>query len=120
MSRLFVKPHPNIDMTLDLITILRYCPNLEKLYLWETTIEDPVLIYNFAKLRQIHILYYKNFPLVKIDFLSRILAAPELEHINLLLPHKHLDAYDLKDLASLISRNEILNNLPGLQHKHHP
>ncbi|CAB3376996.1 Hypothetical predicted protein [Cloeon dipterum] len=115
MTELHVLPRPGIVITLDIFTILNFCPKLERLCLWETTIEDPIPISNFANLREIHILFYNNRPPSKVDFLSTILAAPGLVHVNLFLPHDCLDAIDLNLLGLYISRKKILQNLVHLQ-----
>ncbi|CAB3376991.1 Hypothetical predicted protein [Cloeon dipterum] len=115
MTELHVLPRPGIVITSDLFKILEYCPKLEKLCLWETTIEKPITITNFANLREIHILFYDNLPPYKVNFLSSILAAPGLVHVNLFLPHDCLDAADLNLLERLISIKEILQNLVHLR-----
>ncbi|CAB3376998.1 Hypothetical predicted protein [Cloeon dipterum] len=83
MTELHVLPRPGIVITTDLFKILEYCPKLEKLFLWETTIEDPIAIIpviSFSNLREIHILFFFNLPPSKDDFLSSILAAPGLDN----------------------------------------
>ncbi|CAB3378331.1 Hypothetical predicted protein [Cloeon dipterum] len=98
--------------SIKLETIFEKCPNLEKLSLHcvEVTDEDKP-ISNFSNLKElVWIRDQYDEPAV----LSNILSAPNLEKIS--LEGSKFDASDLKKVADLIAKKQILRHLKSFHH----
>ncbi|CAB3382307.1 Hypothetical predicted protein [Cloeon dipterum] len=87
--------------------ILKLCPNLEVLKLQEVTVEDDTdLISDFAKLKR---LYWKPADDFKEAHLSYILAAPDLETLELF--GNSFKWEDIDYVSGLVSNRQILRKL---------
>ncbi|CAB3386931.1 Hypothetical predicted protein [Cloeon dipterum] len=109
------------DSTIDLESIFKFCPKLEKLSLVNVCLKTPPSkskLELFAELMELEWVFYFNHScFAPIDqqmmVLSNILSAPKLEKVK--LEGRFLNEKDLLILNSLIQEKRILKNLHTLR-----